>query len=67
MANKQTAVEWLQSQYRKYGAITPTDFKQAKAVEKEQIEDAFEYGWSARNADSMKYGKQYYNEIFKSE
>ena len=80
---KQTAVEWLVDQL----SYTTTDgniishhknithlFDQAKAMEKEQIMDAYEIAFSdawdyARYNDEPKYAsaEQYYNETFKSE
>jgi hypothetical protein len=49
MENKQTAVQWLFEQFFKvkWGAMqgnTPTIFEQALQMEREQIEEAFEYG-----------------------
>jgi hypothetical protein len=67
---KQTAVEWLFEQYFevKWGSMQgnmPTIFEQAKEMEKEQIEDAYESGvWDVgcRNADSKKYYKENYGQ-----
>ena len=72
---KQTAVEWLIDKYIIVGGITKTMVKQAKAMEKEQIMDAFDEGKSdgyktAREWDEMVTflnAEQYYNETFKSE
>ena len=61
---KQTAVEWLLEQLRNEEGIDfiPTSFvNQAKAMEKEQIEDAYWYGY--QNIPSMK-PEQYYNETY---
>jgi hypothetical protein len=41
---KQTAVEWLVDKYIIVGGITKTMVKQAKAMEKEQIVNAFSEG-----------------------
>jgi hypothetical protein len=61
MANKkQTAVEWLIEQFN-LQAYTPHN-EQAKAMEKEQIIDAY-YGDS--NSQSILNGEQYYNENYK--
>jgi hypothetical protein len=57
---KQTAVEWLVDKYIIVGGITKTMVEQAKAMEKEQIIDAYNNG-DNRSADL------YYNETFKSE
>lgn len=62
---KQTAVEWLENEFQEmckdFGGLH-TDFierfKQAKAMEKEQIIDA---------VGAPIIGEQYYNETFKSE
>jgi predicted fused transcriptional regulator/phosphomethylpyrimidine kinase len=69
ISNKQTAVEWLVSQLNKQGfakVVTDEEIEQAKAMEKEQIENAFENGvediiYSRANYED---GEQYYNETF---
>ena len=65
---KQTAVEWLIDEH--FGGIencTP-DFRfciqQAKAMEKEQIEDAHEIGYINGGNHKSVNGEQYYNETF---
>ena len=67
---KQTAVEWLAKELESYGApqickITWEDLdslvNQAKAMEKEQIIDAYCMG------DDNIVAEKYYNETFKSE
>ena len=70
---KQTAVEWFLNEFQKqvwFEENSELDLwikdliPKAKAMEKEQIMDAFDYG------DSNVYdkdGEQYYNETFKSE
>lgn len=62
MNNTQTAVEWLYDRFLFAGYATPSEWKdQAKAMEKEQIMDAFEGGRTWNNSwDS----KEYYNEIY---
>ena len=65
---KQTAVEWLQSELNlieenKYTSYIELKIKQAKAMEKEQIENAFNYG----QFDLGMEADEYYNETFKSE
>jgi len=76
----QTAVEWFVKQLSSY---TTTDgniishhqnithlFEQAKEMEKEQIENAFNYGVYDGGGLIKKYkmsGEIYYNETFKSE
>ena len=55
MENKQTAVEWLETQFRKVNEYREThayiideyfqkEFEQAKQMEKEQIRKAYEAG-----------------------
>ena len=68
---KQTAVEWLIEQMLKQGyfdvnkPLTFTNLdhlqQQAKAMEKEQIIDAFQAG------DDRVMAEQYYNETFKQD
>lgn len=68
-ANKKvTAVEWLKKKiketYDKEGKL-PLGYvlnlvSQAKAMEKEQIEDAFDTG----TTDEDRIGKEYYNETY---
>ena len=68
---KQTAVEWLEIQlFKKKGKFNKSDIKQAKAMEKEQIMSAFDFGVYDGGGIIKKYkmsGEQYYNETFKSE
>ena len=68
MAQK-TAVEWLEIRfYFTKGQLIDIDFQKAKAMEKEQIMDAFNQGFSTPQWDKSKENKaeQYYNENFKS-
>jgi hypothetical protein len=65
---KQTAVEWLVNELKPH---IKTDWplfrsirnkiEQAKAMEKEQIENAFDTG----TTDEDRIGKEYYNETYK--
>jgi hypothetical protein len=69
METKQTAVEWIES---KLNSVKPTDFcsietikdwvKQAKQMEKEQIKNAFDKGYSYYLFNGG--GEQYYNETY---
>ena len=64
---EKTAVEWLVSQLNKQGfaqVVTDEEIKQAKEIEKKQIERAFMFG---QYTVSIENGEQYYNETFKSE
>ena len=66
-----TAVEWLVSHLNKQGfaqVVTDEEIKQAKEMEKQQIEDANIYGWRQALDESV-YSldtEQYYNETFKN-
>ena len=61
---KQTAVEWLVEQM-KLDELFNADYfiDQAKEMEKEEIENAFNYG----QFDLGMEADEYYNEIYKSE
>ena len=61
---KQTAVEWLVEQM-KLDELFNADYfiEQSKEMEKEQIENAFNYG----QFDLGMEADEYYNETFKSE
>ena len=81
---QQTAVEWLISNLQKskdwqrvlnevsqMSTVQIDLLEQAKAMEKEQIEDAFEQGiedgyWHPENGYNKEYdsAEQYYNEIY---
>jgi hypothetical protein len=72
---EQTAVEWLKeiydscNTYEKF--IANIDWEQAKAMEKEQIVNAFEIGYDngacVQEGNAIYHGSNYYNETFKSE
>jgi hypothetical protein len=66
-----TAVEWLTEKLRiEFGfAFSNNILEQAKEMEKEQIINAFNNGFSTTQWDKIKENKaeQYYNETFKSE
>jgi hypothetical protein len=65
---KQTAVEWLLKELDKNGISLYTSdlIKQAKEMEKQQIEDAFNNGFSTTSWDKTKENKatEYYNKKF---
>ena len=63
--NKQTAVEWLEEQ-RKWSVITNEHIEQAKAMEKEQIIDANNMGYSASRRDIDETAEQYYTSTYNS-
>lgn len=59
---KQTAVEWLEIQlFKKQGKFNKSDIDQAKAMEKEQIIEAFEH--VDFNLDD---GLHYYEQTYES-
>jgi hypothetical protein len=70
--NKQTAVEWLVAHFKEYGfdfSHHEREINQAKAMERQQIEDA----WDKRCSHGVvsqtwhierKNGEQYYNETY---
>ena len=64
---KETAVEWLEFRYKNNINLMDYDFEQAKEMEKQQIEDAFEIGY-VNGADHSwsNDGEKYYNETFKN-
>ena len=68
---KQTAVEWLEEQMLTWGDkprwMRDDMVKQAKEMEKEQVIDAHECGYTEGILHSCESGEQYYNETFKSE
>ena len=59
--SKQTAVDWLIEQRQKYGSIIGIDLEQAKAMEKQQIMNAWAKGVTSENNVTA---EQYYNETF---
>ena len=63
---KQTTVEWLEDQYIKHSSNLlemRKAFEQAKAMEKEQIIQAYyQNGWN--DNDNEHNAEQYYNETF---
>ena len=61
---KQTAVEWLLMDYVNKGVITIEAIEQAKAMEKQQIKDAWINSLTKGDYNSA---EQYYNQTFKSE
>jgi HEPN domain-containing protein len=63
---KQTAVEWLYSFMLKPLSQWPDDmWDQAKEMEKKQIMDAYDEGWSD-GFDDKDLNAEYYNETFKA-
>ena len=77
---KQTAVEWIGKELESYGDSQfckieweqlDSLIKQAKAMEKEQMIEAYDEGYSIRdyygNRSDNTTSEQYYNQTFKSE
>jgi hypothetical protein len=62
MESKLTAVQWLQERYNKNINLMPSDFDQAKAMEKEQIID-FAENFSMQDHCTLT-AEQYYNKTF---
>jgi hypothetical protein len=62
---KQTAVKWLYKLSKKR-ELDKFDLQQANAMEKEQIEDAYDAGLFDGSMDDVKdrIHKQYYNETY---
>ena len=56
-----TAVEWLEKELNEKGKLTPVDFYQAKAMEKQQIIDAAER-WKGTD-----FAEKYYSETYGSD
>jgi len=69
MENKQTAVEWLVEQLETIIFYTDeakeNTIEQAKAMEKEQIKNAFDKGYSYYLFNGG--GEQYYNKTYKQQ
>lgn len=71
---KQTAVEWLENEFKEahkmFGGIDTNwikRFEQAKAMEKEQIIEAYRKGTvDGWKDEAYEYPYEYYNETFKS-
>ncbi len=58
---KQTAVEWLLKQYVELGTLSKSIVEQAKAMEKEQIKDAWINSLTTADYHSS---EQYYNKTY---
>jgi hypothetical protein len=63
---KQTAVQWLLEQWPILESQLPSSIiDEAKAMEKEQIEDAVSHGWDNNENGKVRWlGEQYYKEKF---
>ena len=66
MEKKQTAVEWLENQLKERYSLMNSEplFEQAKAMHKEEIQDAYRRGFIS---DDIKLADDYYNETFGGE
>jgi len=64
---KKTAIEWFTNQLEKHYVFqdirNTTAFLHAKEMEKEQIMDAYDSGWSD-GSDDKDLNAEYYNETF---
>ena len=62
---KQTAVEWLVAELRKYGSPVPRqDEEQAKEMEKQQIIDAYQNGYNDGYNFNLEESEQYYQKNY---
>jgi hypothetical protein len=61
---EQTAVEWLEDCFNRYGAVLKSDFIKAKKMFEQQITDTYETAYMDGYYDIGKLGAQYYNEKF---
>jgi hypothetical protein len=57
----QTAVDYLVKKFHDYGTLYYSDITEAKAIEKEQIEEAFDSGLAYDYDDSETYYNETYN------
>lgn len=69
-SNTKTAIEWLESKFDEFETIydsLPSGLyeyvNQAKEIEKQQIEDAYEKGIT--DGESGRYSEEYYNSTFR--
>ena len=67
--SKETAVEWLIEYFKEYGfdfSCFQIEIKQAKEIEKEQIEDAYQLGFEDGDSNVSIYvdKKEYYNQTY---
>jgi hypothetical protein len=62
---KQTAVEWLVQQLRNGKEFNDELIQKAKAMEKEQIMNAVNFGDERGKITTYQTAEQYYNETFK--
>ena len=63
---KQTAVEWLESELKKLPFVNVLEvFENAKAMEKEQIKEAYRYGESNNFYRTEISAKDYYTTTYK--
>jgi len=61
---KQSSIEWLM-EIDKSRAITIEEWQQAKAMHKEEIENAVKKGWDYNEEGLVQWmGEHYYNETF---
>ena len=61
-----TAVEWLEAELKKLPMVSIIEvFQKAKAMEREQIVDAYEDGYSDSD-NKLSFNKQYYKENYET-
>lgn len=64
MSKKMTAVDFIIETLAKNGVLHSSDIDKAKAMEKEQIEEAFNLGYDQW---TVKTSEQYYKETYEQE
>lgn len=64
MSKKQTAVEWLESQFANIDENRRMVFDKAKQMEKEQILEAVSFGDCRGRITTYLTDEQYYNETY---
>jgi hypothetical protein len=67
--SRQTAVEWFAEMTSKLGYVSADILNQAKEMEKEQIEDAYQLGFEDGDSNVPIYvdKKEYYNQTYGGE
>jgi len=61
---QQTAVEWFAEKTAELGYVSSDIFQQAKAMEKEQIKKAFEFGVADAYNFIEDEAEEYYNQTY---
>jgi hypothetical protein len=67
MAERQTASEWLLTQYAKNSILSLNDFREAGRMDKEEIMDAYVQGVADKSKeiiDTTKNAEEYYEKTY---